>query len=510
MAGTVETRVVIDANAKNAIRALEELDTAAGDTDKTLTELDGSTVDVDTSASVDGMDELRRAGDDAVAAIKAMSDTDVRISADTSGIATAAGDVDALQADAGTPITIDIDVDADKLNTVKSKLDDVGDSGRAGGTAIGGIGNAVSELPGVGALGPIAESIGQLTENALEGGESLRGMGKAVGVLGGTALVMYGIQRAMQSIADTKAFNTAQTESFTEALKEAESAAQAMLTVLKEAGGVEGRAGGFGPLFEGTKDITANLVDAKVSADEFILAVTEGGPALDTVVGKLVVMRDAAREAFEQSLSEEDRAKMLEYNDAIEIVNETLKNNKAATDDNVVSNDFLKGALEDSAGAAHEASDKTKDLAGAYDAARRKADDLTYANALLRGDIDKRDAYLRLQDQFDDLKTKGSEAWDAAATGADDAESKMREYEIAQGDAKIAVMDFNDEWGAVDLDKTIALNTNIDRGEFDTVMGDIDSATRGSKVIDVRIRTTVDQAWNNVMNIIPGSGRITG
>ena len=238
--------------------------------------------------------------------------------------------LDALDAET-VDVQVDIDADTDRLDTVKSKLDQVESSGRAGGTAISGIGGSISELPGVGALGPIAESLGQLTENALEGGESIKGIGSALGVLGGTAAVMWGIQKAMQSIADTDAFNEEQAEAFRTALEEVKDEAQAVLDVIEQAGGVKGRAGGLFGMFEGTKDITAELLEAKVGADEFITAVTEGGPALDTVVGKLTAMRDALKEQQEQSLNniekyDEVTRKVDAFDDAIEITKETLKN----------------------------------------------------------------------------------------------------------------------------------------------------------------------------------------
>ncbi|MET0911035.1 MAG: hypothetical protein ABWZ99_16335 [Ilumatobacteraceae bacterium] len=521
----VETRVIIDANAQNAIREIGKLDEAAADADTTIKELDDQKVDVDTTAGVDGMDELRRIGDEAIASVKALSQQSVTLDVNTSEVATAAGDVDALQADAGTAITIPIDVDADKLDTIKAKTDAVGESGRAGSAAIGGIGGSISELPGIGSLGPIAESLGQLTENALEGGESIAGMTSAIGILGGTALVMAGIQKVMQSIAETKAFNKEKAESFKSAIDEVGDSTRAVLEVIKETQSVTGRAGGiFGSgVLEDTKDITKELDAAGVSVDEFTLAVQQGGPALDAAVTKLEAMKTAAEEAFKADPTDEaKRQKILEYNDAIEILKETHKTyaDQVSSDESwahwIAGGDAAKttgdawnttlekgiGWLHGTGTAMDGTKSKTDDLAGSYDEARRKADDLTYANALLRGDIDKHDAYLRLQNQFDETKRKGQEAMDAVKTGAADADTKMRDYELSVSDSKIAVMDFNDEWSTVDTDQTIAMNTKIDRGEFDSVLTDIGEVTSKVQYIDVRVRTAVDTAWNNVINSI--------
>ena len=347
----VETRVVIDADAGNAIREIGKLDDAAADADKTIKELDGADIDVDTKGAVSALDKVDAAAGDADAAINRI-DKDVAV-------------------------RIDIDVDADKLDTVKRKTDDVADSGRAGSTAIGGIGNSISELPGVGALGPIAESLGQLTENALEGGESIAGIGKAAALLGGTALVMAGIQKAMQSIADTDAFNEEQVENFRDALKETNDAAQAVLETIKEAEGVKGRAGGILGVFEGVEDITPILNRAKVTADEWARAVTQGGPALDIVNNKLKTYQDRIKE--QRLAYEAGNGGALDlfetYNDidgALEIVNETLANNTTAMAKNSETAAFLATSTMDATfasqmfgTAAGEAADETEDLARA-------------------------------------------------------------------------------------------------------------------------------------------------
>jgi len=288
MSGDVKTRVIIDADAGNAIKEINTLDAAAADADT---------------------------------ALKALDDT-----------------------------KIVIDVDADKLDQVKHKADDATGSSRAASTAIGGIGNSVSELPGVGALGPLAESFGQLTENALEGEASIGDMGKAIGVLGGTAVVMFGIQKAMKSIAETDAFNEEQAEDYADAIKEVGEGAKAVLETLKKTGEVTGRAGGlFGTgVFEGTKNITKLLLDAGVTADEFADAVSKGGPALDIVTGKLRVMRNAAAAVDNKDVFDDARVK--QYDEAIEIVTESHGNYADAVATTTTNQEFAntstRGAVE--------------------------------------------------------------------------------------------------------------------------------------------------------------------
>lgn len=195
----VETRVIIDADAQNAIREIGKLDTAAGDVDDTLNELDGSTVDVDTTAASDGMDELRRMGEEAIASVKALDDQ-----------------------------RVDIEVDTGKLDQVKHSADDVESSGRAASASVGTIGNAISEMPGVEGLGPVAEGLGQLSEAALEGEANIKQIGVALGGMAAVALVMKEVQGHFEKIAAIKAFRKDQVDDYTDALKEADSTLDAI------------------------------------------------------------------------------------------------------------------------------------------------------------------------------------------------------------------------------------------------------------------------------------------
>lgn len=474
----VETRVIIDANAQNAIREIGKLDDAAGEADDTLKKLDGQTVDVDTSASTDGMDELRRMGEEAIAAVKALDQQRVDVAVDTSGIATAAGDVDALQADAKAGVSIEIDVDADKLDRVKHKTDEMADSGRAASTAIGGIGNTVSELPGIGALGGMAESMGQLTEGALEGEVALGQLAATAGGLALVALAAKGIQGHFEKIAATKAFRADQVEKWADALRDGESLLEAINDELDETGKLEFQG------WDGVADLLPILADAGKTTADWTAAV-EGNAA--------------AQRAFLEDVSKSgiSHGELLDVVVALktETENYTAAQERAAdaaavgrqeTDDSIASWD-----------AAHDA---VVDLASGLDDATIATKQLEDANAKLRGDLDKREAYLNLLDQFDILKAKGQEAWDAAATGADDAESKARDYELAQIDTKNAVIDYTEQVGKVPTDVTTNLIAEVDAGQVDSLKADVDELTNGPKYVDIRVRATIDQAWRQVID----------
>jgi hypothetical protein len=79
----------------------------------------------------------------------------------------------------------------------------------------------------------------------------------------------------------------------------------------------------------------------------------------------------------------------------------------------------------------------------------------------------------------------------------------MRDYQHAQNDAKLEVMDFNEEWGNVDFDQTVKMTTKIDRADFDSLDRDLNDVTSRTQLVDVRVRTTVDQAWQRLTGLRP-------
>lgn len=86
----------------------------------------------------------------------------------------------------------------------------------------------------------------------------------------------------------------------------------------------------------------------------------------------------------------------------------------------------------------------------------------------LTGALSDKDAFLNLEDQFDDLRVKGKDAMDAAAKGAEDAESKSRDYQHALIDAQNQVIDLGRQIG-LSIPETKHLQLLIDRGAIDQV-----------------------------------------
>jgi hypothetical protein len=293
----VETRVIIDANASNAIRALEDLDTAAADADKTIGQLDGQDVEVD--ANTKFLEDLDKIARDAIDHVKSLDTQKVTIAADSSDVVDAGGDVDTLESKVKGPFKIDFDVDTDRLDKVKKSADDIDSSGRAAATSVGAIGNQVSELPGVGeTLGPMAESMGQLAEGALEGEIAMSGLVAAAVPLAVIAVTLKAVTDHFAEIGAAKAFRKEQVEEYTTALEGASSELDAIEAKLKEQGGV------FVDIFKDGKpeDITKQVNQVGLSVADFTSLVEAGKPAINAWAEQ---MRDAGHGGADLELTVE-------------------------------------------------------------------------------------------------------------------------------------------------------------------------------------------------------------
>lgn len=105
-------------------------------------------------------------------------------------------------------------------------------------------------------------------------------------------------------------------------------------------------------------------------------------------------------------------------------------------------------------------------------ASKERADDASEAIqrldgswSTLRGNIEGANTWLDLQDQFDGVQTAAEEAWTAAAAGAEDAETKSRDYARATNDLKIAVGDYGKEVLNLPDEVVSRLLTQIDQGK---------------------------------------------
>jgi hypothetical protein len=458
--------VELNAKTRAAVREFENAAKAARDVDDALEEAEsaGKTLARAIERSADDMiaeiDATRRAVD---ALELALDDVDVDPQA-------VVGDLKRMGLTAQ-----EIEVDADELAAALKRIDEVKVSadragfsdlnkvmgetertGRASSVAIGGIGGSISELPGIGNLGAIAESMGQLAEGALEGEINSKQLVGTLGVLGGTAAAMWVVSKAMQSIADTKAFNDEQVESFREAVKETADGLSAVNEMLTETEAITGRAGGIGPLFEGTKDITKDLIAAGVAYDEWVSAIEDGGPALDAVNTKLRDQRDAMVAARDEALRTGETTTGYEraisdLDNAIEIATETRANYSKATEENSQWDEWAAESTLKNAEATEQLAEKATD-------ARERIEELTKSMVDATGDtyslekaeLELADAAARLEQNYLDTVAVMN---DATSTDAEKAQASrdLRSQEIATAEQALATAQaYAAEQGAVD------------------------------------------------------------
>ncbi|CAB4168399.1 hypothetical protein UFOVP1266_10 [uncultured Caudovirales phage] len=103
-------------------------------------------------------------------------------------------------------------------------------------------GNAAQEIPGVAnALGPLNVAIGQFAEYAAEGGISLKGLATAIAPIAAITVAIALLKSRLADIAQTKAFNKADVDAYTKALKDGASATEAFKQRLVEVGAVQTR-----------------------------------------------------------------------------------------------------------------------------------------------------------------------------------------------------------------------------------------------------------------------------
>lgn len=278
---TIEVKFTGDAGglkkaATDSGRALDELGDDAESAGKKMAKALESAADdmiseIDaTKAAVDALDRaLGDTGEDidtaeAVAELKRLGLTAEDIEADADDLAGAlkrAGDVKVHAKSQG-------------FDDLDQALGRTKDGGQAASAAIGGIGGSISELPGIGALGPLAESVGQLSEGALEGETNLKQLAGAGLALGATAVVANEISTYFGEIAATKAWRKEQVENYTDALKDAEGVLDGISDKLTEQGGV------FVHLFGKEQDITKVVNSVGLSVKDFTRLVEGGDEAI--------------------------------------------------------------------------------------------------------------------------------------------------------------------------------------------------------------------------------------
>lgn len=169
------------------------------------------------------------------------------------------------------------------LGGVSTKVGDIGESARGSKSVLANmIGNSVQDLGNLGGVaGSAGVAIGQMGEYMADAAGSGEGLGSVLRSFGGVAVPLAGITFAVKGISDHFAAvkrdaeaNTAQVESFAEALQEGATAAEAVASAMADAGKVTITIGGD------TTDVTDRLGRLGLTVEQYGKLVASGKPKI--------------------------------------------------------------------------------------------------------------------------------------------------------------------------------------------------------------------------------------
>lgn len=230
---------------------------------------------------------------------------------------------------------------------------------------------------------------------------------------------------------------------------------------------------------EAVVPVLGNLADAAgVAADAFgVLNTTlvEDGDASVSLTSGYGDFIDFFKVKWNKVFGEEAPAAIEATTTAIEYGTEAATAMAAMYAERVVP------TVEDTTQAFDAAAEEANNLAIKTGIVQRAAEALDTAWGNLKGEIDADQAWIDMQTTFDDLKAKGEAAMDAAKTGAEDARTKMLEFESATNTAKQKIIDLGEQIGLTPTEVKTLL-TMTDNGSIDAVEQRLAILTRNRQV----------------------------
>lgn len=432
---------------------------------------------------------------DVVAELKKVGLTAQEIEVDAEDLAAAIRRIDDVKVSAN-------DAGFDDLNKV---ITDTETKGKASSVAIGGIGGSVSELPGVGNLGAIAESMGQLAEGALEGDINTKQLVGTIGALAGTAAAMYVINKVMTSMSETKAFHKEQVNAYKDAIVDAGSAADGLLNTLREARDIKFREKSYdflGGLIENTSTADQAMYDLNVTVEDFVAAATGSKADLDAFIESIKMA----------SIVDENDSSMIDYNatleaqdDIISAVTQSYNDNQEALKAAEVEQALYGKTAEDTAKSQDKNKKSTQDATDAINAQREATDAAIASNlAHINSDLGYRN---QVADTAEAIRVS-KETTDDASTAVDEYAQAQRDAEgavYAQADAAVQLA--TDQAAAYGVTLTQTEQAKIYKAELEKLVGTLDGPAKeavqgyidGLKGIPTTINTRVTASIPNVL-----------
>ena len=275
---TEQVRIDLTAN-DDASKTIDDVADAADKLERKAPEVD---VKADTSNADKGLGEV-----DATATRLDKNDVVIAIRAQIDDLKTQAKEAQTTLDALDEPVTIPVTVNetGDGFDGVRTKVQGLTeDTGKAQETMHGFIGNAVSEIPGLGAaFGPAAEAMGQLTEGILGGEVAMEGLiAAALPIAGITALVKLWNDE-QERVKAIDAFNKKKVDDYTTAIRNGKTALEGLREEAEKTQKLE-----WVDTFGKVKDLGPDLQTLGITFDQFVTAVGKGKPGVDALFQGLI------------------------------------------------------------------------------------------------------------------------------------------------------------------------------------------------------------------------------
>jgi hypothetical protein len=343
------------------------------------------------------------------------------------------------------------------------------DTGKAGDAMHGFVGEAITELPGIGpAIGPASEAVGQLTEGLLAGEVAMGSLVTAAIPIAAIVVAVNAVTTALEQQKKIDAFNAEQVKEFRDAIEDAGDETEGLVNHLREARKIE-----FVQRSGDVKDVTEDLHKLNLSVEDFVHLVTDPTafatfkanaetlePSLQGVtetIGSMGPAVDNLKASFAES-SPVGAA----YVDVIAAINTASGNlEKQQIETALADAVFGKSAVD----AARDA-DKTK----------RALDNVTTASDNTRDAIDRLRGRLNFETESANLQTELTDALNGVVNlGVNPTIEQIRQL-------KLDYIDVADTAGKTPIEIESTLRS-IDQGDYLTVLAQVQQMSKLNPIL---------------------------
>ena len=325
-------------------------------------------------------------------------------------------------------------------------------------------GGAANDLArAAGATGPLVSGLQSTANYAAQGGLNFKTMAVAAAGFVAVNLVMSNIADNAKKVAETKAWKKEELEGWTRALRDGETAAEALRKKIEETGKLDVN---FDFMQGFRADALPIITEAGVSLAQFSAAVTGGAVGLAKLEGALQAAGNS---------TEDVKAVMYAAAQQQEYYTAASAKNAAVTQ-------FLGEQI-----------DVTAEKAGLLAAAEKKVADeargIDKAWSKIFDELDVEQSVLDLIDQFDALAQSEADAAQAATDGAEDSAAKQRDYQSEIIQTKREVAEYAKEVLGLPPEQVTKILADLDEGNVAAVQATLNRLSQ-NRTMQLSITTS--------------------